>query len=262
MEYIYNALLQIRLWFYCIFFQTKLQNYSITEKEGYDLMFSDEFDLEYLDAEKWNTSNCGCRVHPGDPTKYRSDNNVMINYNLNLMSDNANFHISDCGNEYDIKYTYGLIENYKYFSQLENTYGYYEIRCKISKGVGMWPAFWLWGINSWPPEIDIFEFWTTDKCNWFNSNYHWMENDNHKQKPYTHRTLSINLSENFHLYGLKWTKNYLKFYFDNMLIRKIWVNESTPMRIVANNGIDTEKIKNDDLPSVFEVDWIRYWSKN
>ncbi|MFN8074947.1 MAG: family 16 glycosylhydrolase [Kineosporiaceae bacterium] len=33
---------------------------------------------------------------------------------------------------------------------------------------GTWPAFWLTGATSWPPEIDILEF-KGDARNWFNT---------------------------------------------------------------------------------------------
>ncbi|WP_433501128.1 glycoside hydrolase family 16 protein [Sphaerimonospora sp. CA-214678] len=33
---------------------------------------------------------------------------------------------------------------------------------------GTWPAFWLTGVNSWPPESDILEF-KGDSRNWFNT---------------------------------------------------------------------------------------------
>lgn len=41
---------------------------------------------------------------------------------------------------------------------LGQAFGYYEIKAKIPKGKGHWPAFWLTPSTiGWPPEIDIFE---------------------------------------------------------------------------------------------------------
>ena len=41
---------------------------------------------------------------------------------------------------------------------LGQAFGYYEIKAKIPKGKGHWPAFWLAPSTvGWPPEIDIFE---------------------------------------------------------------------------------------------------------
>jgi hypothetical protein len=46
----------------------------------------------------------------------------------------------------------------------------YEVRGEFQapSAPGTWPAFWLTGANSWPPESDILEF-KGDARNWFNT---------------------------------------------------------------------------------------------
>ncbi len=64
------------------------------------------------------------------------------------------------------RYFSGLISNQPVFSQ---TYGYFEMRAKLPRGKGLWPAFWMLPADlSWPPEIDVMEsigdpgvYWTT-----------------------------------------------------------------------------------------------------
>ncbi|KAJ3026806.1 hypothetical protein HDV00_011586 [Rhizophlyctis rosea] len=53
---------------------------------------------------------------------------------------------------------------------LTDQYPNYEIRgeFKAPTSKGTWPAFWLTGTQSWPPEIDILEF-KGDSTNWFNT---------------------------------------------------------------------------------------------
>ncbi len=41
-------------------------------------------------------------------------------------------------------------------------YGWFEAWIKLPKGTPYWPAFWLSGVNSWPPEIDILEAYSKD----------------------------------------------------------------------------------------------------
>ena len=40
-------------------------------------------------------------------------------------------------------------------------YGTFEFTYLLPKGRHLWPALWLTGVNSWPPEIDIMEGWTS-----------------------------------------------------------------------------------------------------
>ena len=52
-------------------------------------------------------------------------------------------------------YSSGLLTTKASFSQM---YGLFEIRAKLPKGKGLWPAFWLLPENrAWPPELDVLE---------------------------------------------------------------------------------------------------------
>jgi beta-glucanase (GH16 family) len=53
---------------------------------------------------------------------------------------------------------------------VNDTYPSYEIRGEFQapSARGTWPAFWITGANSWPPESDILEF-KGDARNWFNT---------------------------------------------------------------------------------------------
>ena len=53
---------------------------------------------------------------------------------------------------------------------VNDTYPNYEIRGEFQapSARGTWPAFWITGANSWPPESDILEY-KGDARNWFNT---------------------------------------------------------------------------------------------
>jgi galactan endo-beta-1,3-galactanase len=53
---------------------------------------------------------------------------------------------------------------------VSDRYPNYEVRGEFQapSARGTWPAFWLTGANSWPPESDILEF-KGDARNWFNT---------------------------------------------------------------------------------------------
>lgn len=53
---------------------------------------------------------------------------------------------------------------------VNDTYPQYEVRGEFQapSARGTWPAFWLTGVDSWPPESDILEY-KGDARNWFNT---------------------------------------------------------------------------------------------
>lgn len=54
-----------------------------------------------------------------------------------------------------VRYGAGQITTAQTWAQ---RYGYFEIRARIPRGVGRWPAFWMtFAGQGWPPEIDVME---------------------------------------------------------------------------------------------------------
>ena len=68
-----------------------------------------------------------------------------------------------------IHYYSGAIHS-KLQIKVNEQYPEYEIKgqFKAPTQPGTWPAFWLTGAETWPPEIDILEF-KGNKVNWFNT---------------------------------------------------------------------------------------------
>ena len=102
------------------------------------------------------------------------------------------------------------------------TYGRFEIRAKLPKGMGTWPAIWMLGDNiksvGWPTcgEIDIMEeVWKeAEVINWsaHSNKLNWPSGT---QK--TYKTTLAGVTDDYHIYTLDWTKELLKFYVDNTL---------------------------------------------
>jgi beta-glucanase (GH16 family) len=153
------------------------------------LTFSDEFDGESLNPDKWATEyglDTYCIVDdpppPGTPTYCNRSNNDEKEWYIDespfveagVLKLVAN--INDCSGDgspdrsyapytcLNFPYLSGMVSTHDRFSQL---YGYFEARIKLVNGQGFWPAFWLIpqlpSISNpaveyfWPPEIDIME---------------------------------------------------------------------------------------------------------
>ncbi len=102
------------------------------------------------------------------------------------------------------------------------TYGRFEIRAKLPKGIGTWPAIWMLGSNipqvGWPTcgEIDIMEHVgkNLNEINWsaHSKMYNWPMGT---QK--TNKAIIANVTDSFHVYKLDWSKAALNFYVDDAL---------------------------------------------
>ena len=109
--------------------------------------------------------------------------------------------------------------------QFEKKYGYFECRCILPRGVGMWSAFWLMNSNvnkvnghgREGTEIDVFEspyaFLPGKAANRVTSNLHFNGYDLHTR----YRNVAISKLdndpyENYNTYGLLWTPEEYVFY--------------------------------------------------
>ena len=148
------------------------------DRSQYSQTFADDFDALSLDLEDgqskgvWRT-NFG---YGGVDSRTLTNNGELQVYAIRLFSGTGTtslkidpFRLADGKLEivaeplkeelrqftWGRSYTSGLLTTKASFSQM---YGLFEIRAKMPKGKGLWPAFWLLPVNrAWPPEIDVLE---------------------------------------------------------------------------------------------------------
>ncbi|MBC7861819.1 MAG: family 16 glycosylhydrolase, partial [Bacteroidia bacterium] len=197
----------------------------------------DEFNKEKLDETKWITSQPWGRPVHSQEIIYVKDNVVFENgiAQFQIRKENKLFELYPWefdtaslrkdkiplvdGNKINFKYSGGLL-----WSKKKYKYGYFEIKFKASEGQGIWPAFWLYGANP-NNEIDFYELkgekektlhvdiHCPDGCsNYIDTWYgyrkswgHWVE-------------ISKRLSEEYNVVSGEWTADYIKWYFNGMLM--------------------------------------------
>jgi hypothetical protein len=163
---------------------------------------------------------------------------------------------------WDRPYISGVITTRGSFSQL---YGVFEMRARLPKGRGLWPAFWLMPADgSWPPELDVMEVLGHETTVLYTS-WHSKETGSHTSE--TIATPVPDLSADFHVYSLEWNKDEIKWYFDGVEVsrRSTPADMHQPMFIRANLAVGGGWPKNPDasthFPAVFAIDWIRVYRR-
>ncbi len=119
------------------------------------------------------------------------------------------------------KYTSAkLVSRHKFSFQ----YGKIEVRMKLPKGVGTWPAFWLLGDNikevGWPKcgEIDLMEYVGKDPDHIHFSLHSQNYNHGKGNNPYFKKEVK-GISDDFHVFTLDWDQFGFKYYLDNQLLK-------------------------------------------
>jgi beta-glucanase (GH16 family) len=267
------------------------------------LQFEDNFETSQLDTSKWSIPYQGVirdfefnkekqwYINTGSSPKIELNNNIEIaNGLLRIIGKRE---IPPIKGSYVSNYsvTPWKVENEMFnfssaqiASNAEFGYGKYETRCKIPKGYGFWPAFWLYGVSAGnnSSEIDIFEFWDDNTCN-HNMNVHF----NHKMCLTDYN--ATDFSEDFHVFTLIWDNFKIEWYVDGNLKRRntkfntllgqqldceqlkkdqtYIVDKNYPLEkvnIILNLAIQNDKYKPNQstiFPGIFEVDYVRYYSK-
>ena len=136
------------------------------------------------------------------------------------------------------------------------SYGYFEIRAKLPKGPGIWPAFWL--TNDSTLEIDGLEA-LGDRPTRIYQTLH--ENDS---QIYQGVTDGPDYSADFHTYGLDWQPTYLKWYIDGVLTATYnHAMPADPMYICLNTAVGGawpgQPTAATTFPVDYDIDYVRVY---
>ena len=189
------------------------------------LAWFDEFEGESLDAAKWKGHNCSSDSE--NPAARRGSywhTGMAVVEDGNLHIRTAYYPEGYDGNGKPGWYTCGIDTA----GLFEQQYGYFEVRCILPKGSGMWAAFWMLcsgmknvdGSGTDGAEIDVFEapFYAERMNRKVSSNIHIDGyGEDHKSKkvcePYV---LFNNPYEEYNTYGVEWNVNGYTFYINGI----------------------------------------------
>ncbi|POR42565.1 glycoside hydrolase family 16 protein [Methylobacterium sp. V23] len=160
-------------------------------------------------------------------------------------------------------YVSGLLTTYHSFAF---TYGYVEIRAKLPKGAGLWPALWLLNraTGSKGGEIDIIET-LGQQPDYFMSTLHWDSNGDGTVdgKHLLVRTKTNDLSADYQTYGLDWNEHEIAVYLNGVKLGSVATPEAfkAPMYLLMNLAVGGWAGKPDPaaFPAEMAIEYVRVW---
>ncbi|MDO4586556.1 MAG: family 16 glycosylhydrolase [Planctomycetia bacterium] len=237
--------------------------------------FSDEFNGESLDNEKWFDFNPAWIGRK--PALFSRDNVAVANGMLQLTTREMPAEWETLENNVRGFHTYttAIIKSKK-----RVLYGYFETRCRPMASAAS-SAFWFYDPLD-PPEkykagncseeIDVFELFGKHPT---------MENTLYttvhcQDTPYVESIVRLNLKskgskwkspfkfvDDYHVYALLWTPEIMRWFIDG---QEVWSLENTQHHRPLHMMFDTEVFEtwaglpnSEDLPSTFYVDYVRCW---
>jgi beta-glucanase (GH16 family) len=246
---------------------------------AWKLVWSDEFNGPNgspVDASKWVSETGGGGWGNDELESYtaRLDNAVQENGNLVIKVLQEKYTGKD-GVARD--YTSARLKTLGRFSQ---TYGRFEARMKIPRGQGIWPAFWMLGVDidkpGWPTcgEIDIMENIGKEPA-LVHGTIHGpgYSGANGIGSPFALPT-DQRFADDFHLFAVEWEPNAIRFYVDDHLYATRtpadlpkgtkWVYDH-PFFLLLNVAVGGGWPGNPDATTVFPqtmlVDYVRVYER-
>lgn len=247
-------------------------------KNGWKLVWHDEFNGTRLDTAKWN-------ILIRENSKHRE-----LQYYVpdEVYVENGLLRIRSRVRKYGSKeYTSGRLDTKGKFAPV---YGRFEIRAKLPKGKGLWPAHWLypqdrdWRMEKlmedavaggkeslipeerpWYSEIDIMEF-LGHEANVLYGTFHYCSFDGTRRSSSGKWTGTVDYTSDFHIYALEWEPDSLRWYIDGQLIHKTASGiPHKPHYLILNTAIGGSWPGNPDSTSTFpqfhDIDWVRIFQK-
>ena len=178
------------------------------------LIWSDEFNGNELDDDNWS-------YNIGDGGWGNNEYQYYTNSIDNVRVTNGSLRIVARKEQYkNALYTSGRIDTK---GKRSFKYGYFEARIALPSAMGIWPAFWMLGVNiddiNWPKcgEIDIMEA-INDESKVY-STLHWNSNGVSGDTSHNYQGnegYNISDREEYHLYAVEWKETVIKTYVDNV----------------------------------------------
>ena len=192
-----------------------------TNMEDWTLVWNDEFDRDAIDDQKWNkllwrpgwVNNESQAYTDRDTNLFIGDGKLVIRGLIEPGYSGTDY----TGTDYNADFTSGRVNTAGLATW---TYGRFDIRAKLPKGNGSWPAIWMLGSNiataGWPHcgEIDIMEHVGYDDGN-IHASIHTTDYNHMIGTQKSGQVTTPTATDSFHVYSLEWDSTYIRYLVDN-----------------------------------------------
>lgn len=225
------------------------------DKPGWDLTFHDEFDGTEVDAAKWK------KRYKWGEAQINSELQAYVDDAFEVSSGRLRIVGKKASGTYAAKtfdYRSGVLASYH-----EQTYGWFEARCRMPKGQGLWPAFWLYHTTSVSgiDEIDVHEFLGHQPTTVYSTLHR--SPDKHHGKEF----VGPDFTADYHVFAVDWTKDHVNFYVDGALVHEhLGDSPPVPMYLIVNLAIGGSWPGAPDsttlFPAYYDVDYVRAYTRS
>ncbi|MHB1323018.1 MAG: glycoside hydrolase family 16 protein [Coriobacteriia bacterium] len=217
------------------------------------LIFEEDFAGEAVDLRRWQTEMAWGRYTTGQLEHYDPSALLVRDGGLTIVASEDTWR--------DRPYRSGVIAT---FGRHEFTYGYFEIRARMPKGRGLWPAFWLRASDSDSgAEIDVVEFLGHEPRTVHMALHYDTAGGGHLEPQ--HSFTGPDFTADHHTYAIDWSPDAVVWYIDGVeRWRRTEGVPSEPMYLIANLSVGGEWPGSPDgdtgFPARYEIDWIRVYA--
>lgn len=181
------------------------------------VLFFDDFTSANLDRSKWNVIITGDHFNDELQAYIDSSSTLFVeNGCLVFRPQYSPGFITKDGKRFDFTSARITTQN-----KFDFAYGTAEAKIKLTKGSGLWPAWWMLGNQIWPAtgEIDIME--NIGESDWANVAVHGPGYSG--ETPFVNRQYfnASNDVTNWHVYAVEWSPTEMIFKYDGIVMYKV-----------------------------------------
>jgi beta-glucanase (GH16 family) len=218
-------------------------------------VFADEFDGTEVDFARWGSGYpWGCTNATTGERQCYAPGALSVRDGLLVIE-------ADRRPERGRPYRSGMIVSHPGFAQ---RYGYFELRARLPRGRGLWPAFWLLPLptGTWPPELDVMEQIGSQPQTLLMAQHYRDADGVHRRQVGTWS--GPDFTAGFHTFALSWGPEAIVWYVDG--VERFRSRRHIPaqaMYVLVNLAVGGELAGEPDastrFPSRMEVDYLRVW---